>query len=69
MGDVNAWSLVRGGMGELTIDQLLFNRPFPGYVQYRMPIKNTYMCAYPRIRELVFHQPVVLMQHEKSLWI
>ncbi len=23
--------------GELTIDQLLFNRPFPGYAQYRMP--------------------------------
>ena len=29
--------------GELTIDQLLFNRPFPGYSQYRMPIKNMYM--------------------------
>ena len=26
--------------GELTIDQLLFNRPFPGYGQYRMPLKN-----------------------------
>ena len=26
--------------GELTIDQLLFNRPFPGYAQYRMPIKT-----------------------------
>jgi phytoene dehydrogenase-like protein len=31
--------------GELTIDQLLFNRPFPGYAQYRMPIKNMYMCG------------------------
>jgi len=31
--------------GELTIDQLLFNRPFPGYGQYRMPIKNMYMCG------------------------
>ena len=31
--------------GELTIDQLLFNRPFPGYSQYRMPIKNMYMCG------------------------
>jgi phytoene dehydrogenase-like protein len=31
--------------GELTIDQLLFNRPFPGYAQYRMPIKNLYMCG------------------------
>jgi len=31
--------------GELTIDQLLFNRPFPGYAQYRMPIQNMYMCG------------------------
>ena len=31
--------------GELTIDQLFFNRPFPGYGQYRMPIKKLYMCG------------------------
>jgi len=31
--------------GELTIDQLLFNRPFPGYGQYRMPVKDMYMCG------------------------
>ena len=31
--------------GELTIDQLLFNRPFPGYGQYRMPLKKMYMCG------------------------
>jgi phytoene dehydrogenase-like protein len=31
--------------GELTIDQLLFNRPFPGYAQYRMPVQNLYMCG------------------------
>lgn len=31
--------------GELTIDQLLFNRPFPGYGQYRMPLRNMYMCG------------------------
>ena len=31
--------------GELTIDQLLCNRPFPGYAQYRMPVKNMYMCG------------------------
>ncbi|MEH6586596.1 MAG: NAD(P)/FAD-dependent oxidoreductase [Halioglobus sp.] len=31
--------------GELTIDQLLFNRPFPGYGQYRMPVKKLYMCG------------------------
>jgi phytoene dehydrogenase-like protein len=31
--------------GELTIDQLFFNRPFPGYAQYRMPLGNLYMCG------------------------
>ena len=31
--------------GELTIDQLFFNRPFPGYSQYRMPVRNLYMCG------------------------
>ena len=31
--------------GEHTIDQLLFNRPFPGYAQYRMPVRNLYMCG------------------------
>ena len=31
--------------GELTIDQLFFNRPFPGYGQYRMPVRNMYMCG------------------------
>ena len=32
-------------MGELTFDQLLFNRPFPGYAQYRGPISGMYMCS------------------------
>jgi len=31
--------------GELTMDQLLFNRPFPGYAQYRGPVKGMYMCG------------------------
>jgi phytoene dehydrogenase-like protein len=31
--------------GELTLDQLMFNRPFPGYSQYRGPVKNMYMCG------------------------
>jgi phytoene dehydrogenase-like protein len=31
--------------GELTMDQLLFNRPVPGYAQYRSPVKGTYMCG------------------------
>jgi phytoene dehydrogenase-like protein len=31
--------------GELTLDQLLFNRPFPGYGQYRGPFSGFYMCG------------------------
>ena len=31
--------------GELTMDQLLFNRPIPGYAQYRGPAKGLYMCG------------------------
>ena len=31
--------------GELTLDQLLFNRPIPGYAQYRGPAKGLYMCG------------------------
>jgi phytoene dehydrogenase-like protein len=31
--------------GELTMDQLLFNRPIPGYAQYRAPIAGLYMCG------------------------
>ncbi len=31
--------------GELTLDQLMFNRPFPGYSQYRGPAKGMYLCG------------------------
>ena len=31
--------------GELTLDQLMFNRPFPGYAQYRGPLRRLYMCG------------------------
>ena len=31
--------------GELTFDQLLFNRPVPGYAQYRTPIKGMYLVG------------------------
>jgi phytoene dehydrogenase-like protein len=31
--------------GELTMDQLLFNRPVPGFAQYRSPIRGLYMCS------------------------
>ena len=31
--------------GELTFDQLLFNRPFPGVAQYRAPLRQLYLCS------------------------
>lgn len=31
--------------GELSLDQLMFNRPFPGYSQYRGPVNGMYMCG------------------------
>src|SRR5581483_10028078 len=31
--------------GELTFDQLLFNRPIPGYAQYRAPVRGMYLCG------------------------
>jgi phytoene dehydrogenase-like protein len=31
--------------GELTMDQLFFNRPIPGYAQYRAPIRGMYLCG------------------------
>ena len=31
--------------GELTFDQLLFNRPIPGYAQYRGPVGGLYLCG------------------------
>ncbi len=31
--------------GELTLDQLMFNRPFPGFAQYRGPVKGMYLCG------------------------
>jgi phytoene dehydrogenase-like protein len=31
--------------GELTFDQLLFNRPVPGYAQYRSPIRDLWLCG------------------------
>jgi phytoene dehydrogenase-like protein len=31
--------------GELTMDQLLFNRPVPGFAQYRAPVAGLYMCG------------------------
>jgi phytoene dehydrogenase-like protein len=31
--------------GELTLEQLFFLRPAPGWARYRSPIKNLYMCG------------------------
>jgi phytoene dehydrogenase-like protein len=31
--------------GELTMDQIMFNRPVPGYAQYRAPVGGMYMCG------------------------
>ena len=31
--------------GELTLEQLFFLRPAPGWAQYKTPIKNLYMCG------------------------
>ena len=31
--------------GELTMDQLMFNRPVPGMAQYRGPVHGFYMCG------------------------
>ena len=43
----NETGLTEGNIfqGELTMDQLLFNRPFPGYAQYRGPVKGMYMSG------------------------
>ncbi|MCR9127013.1 MAG: NAD(P)/FAD-dependent oxidoreductase [Rhodobacteraceae bacterium] len=31
--------------GELTFDQLFFNKPVPGYAQYAMPVRGLYLCG------------------------
>ena len=31
--------------GELTLDQILFMRPVPGWSRYRMPIEGLYLCG------------------------
>ena len=41
------WGLSEGNIfqGELTLEQLFFLRPVPGWAQYRTPISNLYMCG------------------------
>jgi phytoene dehydrogenase-like protein len=31
--------------GELTLEQLFFLRPAPGWAQYRTPVRNLYLCG------------------------
>jgi phytoene dehydrogenase-like protein len=41
------WGLTEGNIfqGELSLEQLFFLRPVPGWAQYRTPISNLYMCG------------------------
>jgi phytoene dehydrogenase-like protein len=41
------WSLSEGNIfqGELTLEQLFFLRPVPGWAQYRTPVNGLYMCG------------------------
>ncbi len=41
------WGLSEGNIfqGELTLEQLFFLRPAPGWAQYRTPIASLYMCG------------------------
>jgi phytoene dehydrogenase-like protein len=41
------WSLSEGNIfqGELTLEQLFFLRPAPGWAQYRTPLDGLYMCG------------------------
>jgi phytoene dehydrogenase-like protein len=41
------WGLSEGNIfqGELTLEQLFFLRPVPGWAQYRTPIRRLYMCG------------------------
>jgi phytoene dehydrogenase-like protein len=41
------WGLTEGNIfqGELTLEQLFFARPVPGWAQYATPIRNLWMCG------------------------
>jgi phytoene dehydrogenase-like protein len=41
------WGLTEGNIfqGELTLEQLFFLRPVPGWAQYITPIRNLWMCG------------------------
>jgi phytoene dehydrogenase-like protein len=41
------WSLTEGNIfqGELSLEQLFFLRPVPGWARYRTPVRNLYLCG------------------------
>jgi phytoene dehydrogenase-like protein len=41
------WGLGEGNIfqGELSLEQLFFLRPLPGWARYRTPVRNLYMCG------------------------
>jgi phytoene dehydrogenase-like protein len=41
------WGLSEGNIfqGELTLEQLFFLRPVPGWAQYTTPVKNLFLCG------------------------
>jgi phytoene dehydrogenase-like protein len=41
------WGLTEGNIfqGELSLEQLFFLRPLPGWARYRTPVRNLYMCG------------------------
>ena len=41
------WSLSEGNIfqGELSLEQLFFLRPVPGWARYRTPLAGLYMCG------------------------
>jgi phytoene dehydrogenase-like protein len=41
------WKLSEGNIfqGELTLEQLFFLRPAPGWARYRTPVRNLFMCG------------------------
>lgn len=43
----NVFGLTEGNLnhGEMTLDQVLFMRPVPGWAQYRTPIESLYLCG------------------------
>jgi phytoene dehydrogenase-like protein len=43
----DGWGLTEGSLyhGELSLDQILFMRPVPGWSRYRTPLDGLYLCG------------------------